>query len=82
MKEIIKNHNIFILFEFSKMLVNSENNFKLEFENFIIKNKLKLFDLKFNKIQTTKLFEILGKTDTRYQTIGDYILTKTQDEKN
>ena len=82
MKEIIKNHNVFIFFEFSKMLVNSENNFKLEFENFIIKNKLKLFDLEFNKIQTTKLFEILGKTDTRYQTIGDYILTKTQDEKN
>ena len=39
-------------------------------------------DLKFNKIRSTKLFEILSKTDTRYQTIGDYILTNKHNEKN
>ena len=82
MEEIIKNHNIFIFFEFSKMLINNEYNFKLEFDKFLTRNKLNLLDLKFNKIQTTKLFEILSKTDTRYQTIGDYILTKSQNEKN
>ena len=27
-------------------------------------------------------FEILNKTDTRYQTIGDYILTKKHNENN
>ena len=64
------------------MLINNEYNFKLEFDKFLTRNKLNLLDLKFNKIQTTKLFEILSKTDTRYQTIGDYILTKSQNEKN
>ena len=76
MEEIIKNHNIFILFEFSRMLIENEENLELEFDKFLIRNKLNLYDLNFNKIHLTKLFEILSKTDTRYQTIGDYILTK------
>ena len=64
------------------MLINNEKNFKLEFDKFLLRNKLDLFDLNFKKIQSTKLFEILSKTDTRYQTIGDYILTKKPNEKN
>ena len=82
MEEMIKYHNIFIFFEFSKMLINNEENFKFEFDKFLLRNKLNLFDLNFKKIQTTKLFEILNKTDTRYQTIGDYILTNKHNEKN
>jgi len=82
MEEMIKYHNIFIFFEFSKMLIKNEKNFQLEFDKFLLRNKLDLFDLNFKKIQSTKLFEILSKTDTRYQTIGDYILTKKPNEKN
>ena len=82
MVKILENNNVFILFEFSKMLLENEEDFKNRFEKFIFENKLQLYDLKFNKIRSTKLFEILSKTDTRYQTIGDYILTKSQNEKN
>lgn len=77
MVKILENNNVFILFEFSKMLLENEEDFKNRFEKFIFENKLQLYDLKFNKIRSTKLFEILSKTDTRYQTIGDYILSNT-----
>ena len=55
MEEMIKYHDIFIFFEFSKMLINNEENFKFEFDKFLLRNKLNLFDLNFKKNSNYKV---------------------------
>ena len=74
MKEIIKKHKVIVFFEVSKMIIENNKNVVKHFDIFIKKNKLSLYNLNFKKKNITKVFQILNKTDSRYQTIDDYIL--------
>ena len=74
MEEIIKKHKVIIFFEVSKIIIENNKNVVKNFDTFIKKNKLNLYNLNFKKKNITKVFQILSKTDNRYQTIDDYIL--------
>ena len=75
MTKIIKNHNVIIFFELSKILIRNTKNFKIKFINFLKKQNLKFYDLNLkdrNIILELKELENLKKNQ---ETLGDFILS-------
>ena len=75
MTKIIKNHNVIIFFELSKILIRNTKNFKIKFINFLKKQNLKFYDLNLkdrNIILELKKLENLKKNQ---ETLGDFILS-------
>ena len=74
-KEIFKKSNVIIFFEFSKLLFKNHKNFNYEFERFLNRYKLNLYNLDFEKIKIKELKYLLSKSKKNSETIGDYIIT-------
>ena len=75
MKEIISKHNVIIFFEFSRMLLENSRNFNNEFDKFLKVNGLHLYNLDFKKENIVNLFKKLNYTDSKNETIGDFIIS-------
>jgi len=75
MREIFKKSNVIIFFEFSKLLFKNHKNFNYEFEKFLTRYKLNLYNLDFEKIKIKELKYLLSKSKKNSETIGDYIIT-------
>ena len=75
MKEIISKHNVIIFFEFSKMLLENSKNFNNEFNKLINRNNLNLYNLNFKKENVTNLIKKLNYTNSKNETIGDFIIS-------
>lgn len=74
MKKVLKNNNIIIFFELSRMLINKKNfNFK-KFKKFLDLNNLFILDLNFNLINVKKILSEFSNLKEKKKTIGDYIL--------
>ena len=57
------------------MLLSNSKNFFKEFDLFIKKNKLNIYDLNLKNKSTEEIIELLKFIDTKNETIGDYIIS-------
>ena len=76
MKTILRNHNVIVFFEFSRMLLNNKKfNFK-KFKKFLELHRLCILDINLNIINIKDIFYRFSKLKKKRNTIGDYILIK------
>ena len=72
----IKNHNVFIFFEFSKKIILNHDNLLILFKNFLKQNKLKIFNSKFYEIKIEELFDKIKSLPKGHEVVGNYIISK------
>jgi len=75
MKNLIKNHNVIIFFELSKILIKNTKNFNIMFINFLKKHNLKVYNLFLKKINILLYLNQLQNLKKNKETIGDIILS-------
>jgi hypothetical protein len=76
MKKILRNDNVVVFFELSRMILNKKNfNFK-NFKKFINVNNLCILDLNLNRINIKDILYKFSMLEKKKNTIGDYILVK------
>ena len=75
LKSTLKKSKVLIFIEISKILLNNTKNFFKEFDLFIKKNKLNIYDLNLKNKSTDEIIELLKFIDTKNETIGDYIIS-------
>ncbi len=75
LKSTLKKSKVLIFIEISKMLLSNSKNFFKEFDLFIKKNKLNIYDLNLKNKSTEEIIELLKFIDTKNETIGDYIIS-------
>ncbi len=72
----IKNHNVFIFFEFSNKIILNHDNLLILFKNFLKQNKLKIFNSKFYEIKIEELFDKIKSLPKGHEVVGNYIISK------
>ena len=75
LKSTLKKSKVLIFIEISKILLNNSKNFFKEFDLFIKKNKLNIYDLNLKNKSADEIIELLKFIDSRNETIGDYIIS-------
>jgi len=75
LQSTLKKSKLIIFIEISRVLLNNSKNFFKEFDLFIKKNKLNIYDLKLKNKSTDEIIELLKSIDTKNETIGDYIIS-------
>jgi len=82
MKRILRNHNVIVFFEFSRMLLNNKKfNFK-KLKKFLELHRLCILDLNLNRINIKDILCRFSKLEKKRNTIGDYILIKNSFNNN
>jgi len=82
MKRILRNHNVIVFFEFSRMLLNNKKfNFK-KLKKFLELHRLCILDLNLNRINIKNILCRFSKLEKKRNTIGDYILIKNSFNNN
>ena len=78
--DIINKFFVLILFEFSKMGINSKiYNFD-EFNNFLKKNDLAILDIDLNEISLLDLHNKIDKLEKKYDVLGNFLLIKRKNK--
>lgn len=75
LKSTLKKSKVIIFIEISKMLLDNSNDFFKEFALFVKKNKLNIYDLNLKNKSVKQIIKLLKSINTRYETIGDYIIS-------
>ena len=75
LKSTLKKSKVIIFIEISKMLLDNSNDFFKEFAFFVKKNKLNIYDLNLKNKSVKQIIKLLKSINTRYETIGDYIIS-------
>lgn len=75
LKSTLKKSKVLIFIEISKMLLDNSSDFFNEFALFVKKNKLNIYDLNLKNKSVKQIIKLLKSINTRYETIGDYIIS-------
>lgn len=75
LKSTLKKSKVLIFIEISKMLLDNSSDFFKEFALFVKKNKLNIYDLNLKNKSVKQIIKLLKSINTRYETIGDYIIS-------
>lgn len=75
LKSTLKKSKVIIFIEISKMLLDNSSDFFKEFALFVKKNKLNIYDLNLKNKSVKQIIKLLKSINTRYETIGDYIIS-------
>ena len=75
LSETIKKSKVIIFIEISKMLLENSENFSNEFDLFIKKNKLNIYDLDLKNKDVNEIITSLNAAEIKKETIGDYIIS-------
>ena len=75
MNKIIKNHNVIIFFELSKILIKNTKNFNIKFINFLKKKNFKFFNLDLEEKNVELYLNKLKNISNTKETLGDYIIS-------
>lgn len=75
LKSTLKKSKVIIFIEISKMLLDNSSDFFNEFALFVKKNKLNIYDLNLKNKSVKQIIKLLKSINTRYETIGDYIIS-------
>ena len=75
MIKIIKNHNVIIFFELSKILIKNTKNFNIKFINFLKKKNFKFFNLDLEEKNVELYLNKLKNISNTKETLGDYIIS-------
>ena len=78
--EIINKFFVLILFEFSKMGINSKIYKIEEFQNFLRINDLIILDINLNEISLSDLHSKLDKLEKKYDVLGNFLLIKKENK--
>ena len=78
--DVINKFFTLILFEFSKMGINS-NIYKYdEFQSFLIKNDLIILDIELNEVSLLDLHNKIDKLEKKYDVLGNFLLIKRKNK--
>ena len=78
--DVINKFFTLILFEFSKMGINS-NIYKYdEFQNFLMKNDLIILDIELNEVSLLDLHNKIDKLEKKYDVLGNFLLIKRKNK--
>jgi len=82
MKKILRDFNVIIFFELSRMLLSKKKFNFIKFKKFIDLYNLYILDLNLNKISIKEILDRFVMLNKKRNTIGDYILVKNSFNKN
>ena len=71
----LQESKVIIFIEISKMLLENSENFSNEFDLFIKKNKLNIYDLDLKNKDVNEIITSLNAAEIKKETIGDYIIS-------
>ena len=71
----LQESKVIIFIDISKMLLENSENFSNEFDLFIKKNKLNIYDLDLKNKDVNEIITSLNAAEIKKETIGDYIIS-------